>query len=159
MICLFLHNIVTLKEPEVESDDALIENSSDQEENNSDNSDNSEVDDKICDNDVQINSNAGWADVMQKILKTKKPKRKKTIVLSKAKRLCDIKVKEETDEISFEIDRIKKEVKIEETKESVKREKHIPERKLKKEKSLGIRIKPSIVDRERERILQKIATK
>lgn len=36
-------------------------------------------------------SNAGWADSISKILKTKKPKGKKTIVLSKAKKINEIK--------------------------------------------------------------------
>lgn len=34
-------------------------------------------------------SNAGWADSISKILNSKKPKRKKTLVLSKAKKLTD----------------------------------------------------------------------
>lgn len=97
--------------------------------------------------------NSGWADAMRKILQTKKPKRKKTIVLSKAKRLCDIKEKEDK-ESSLDIEKIKEEVK-----EEIKEEKDVVKKPQLKEKKLGIRVKPSIMDRERERTLQKIATK
>jgi len=102
-------------------------------------------------------SNAGWADVMQKILRTNKPKRKKTLVLAKAKRLCDVKIKEKED-ISFEIDGVKDEIKTEEA--SIKTEEHGAQSKSRiKEKSLNIRVKPSITDRKHERMLQKIATR
>lgn len=97
--------------------------------------------------------NSGWADAMRKILQTKKPKRKKTIVLSKAKRLCDIKEKEDK-ESSLDIEKIKEEVK-----EEIKEEKDVVKKSQLKEKKLGIRVKPNIMDRERERTLQKIATK
>lgn len=97
--------------------------------------------------------NSGWADAMRKILQTKKPKRKKTIVLSKAKRICDIKEKEDK-ESSLDIEKIKEEVK-----EEIKEEKDVVKKPQLKEKKLGIRVKPSIMDRERERTLQKIATK
>lgn len=98
--------------------------------------------------------NSGWADAMRKILETKKPKRKKTIVLSKAKRLCDIKKKEDKESSLFDIEKVKEEVKSQEIKE----EEDVKKPQL-KEKKLGIRVKPSIMDRERERTLQKIATK
>lgn len=109
-----------------------------------------------------IGGNPGWADVMQRILKTKKPKRKKSIVLSKAKKLADVKQKEEEESLPFEIEKVKDEVKTEEeqveTKDVVEK---LPAQVKQKRnvKSLGIRVKPSITDRERERTLQKIATK
>lgn len=99
--------------------------------------------------------NSGWADAMRKILETKKPKRKKTIVLSKAKRLCDIKEKEDKESSLFDIEKVKEEVKSQEIKE----EEDVVKKPQLKEKKLGIRVKPSIMDRERERTLQKIATK
>lgn len=99
--------------------------------------------------------NSGWADAMRKILQTKKPKRKKTIVLSKAKRLCDIKEKEDKESSLLDIEKIKEEVNSQEIKE----EKDVVKKPQLKEKKLGIRVKPSIMDRERERTLQKIATK
>lgn len=95
--------------------------------------------------------NSGWADAMRKILQTKKPKRKKTIVLSKAKKLCDTKEKEDKESSLFDIEKVKEEVK------EIKEEGDVI--KKPKEKKLGIRVKPSIMDRERERTLQKIATK
>lgn len=95
--------------------------------------------------------NSGWADAMRKILQTKKPKRKKTIVLSKAKKLCDTKEKEDKESSLFDIEKVKEEVK------EIKEEGDVV--KKPKEKKLGIRVKPSIMDRERERTLQKIATK
>lgn len=137
------------------------------EEVNEDNDDNqeNESDDLEMENntdeslpDANSTSNPGWADAMQKILRTNKPKRKKTIVLAKAKKLCDVKIKEKTEDISFEIDGIKNETKIEEA--NVKTGEPTVRIKARiKEKSLGIRIKPSITDRERERMLQKIATR
>ncbi|XP_043788820.1 RRP15-like protein [Apis laboriosa] len=99
--------------------------------------------------------NSGWADAMRKILETKKPKRKKTIVLSKAKRLCDIKEKEDKESSLFDTEKVKEEVKSQEIKE----EEDVVKKPQLKEKKLGIRVKPSIMDRERERTLQKIATK
>lgn len=109
--------------------------------------------------DPESTLNAGWADVMQKILKANKPKGKRTIVLAKAKKLCDVKVKEKEKDAPFEIDGVKekkidlKEASIETKEDTIQAKSRI------REKSLGIRVKPSIVERERERMLQKIATK
>ncbi|XP_076657013.1 RRP15-like protein isoform X1 [Halictus rubicundus] len=108
----------------------------------------------------KVDGNPSWADAMQKILRTKKPKRKKTIVLSKAKKLCDIVKKEKSEELSFEIKKETEEIKTE-TSENVDSsiEKSLKQVKEKRKDHLGIRLKPSITDRERERMLQKIATK
>ncbi|KYN33747.1 RRP15-like protein [Trachymyrmex septentrionalis] len=110
--------------------------------------------------DAGPTTNAGWADVMQKILKTNKPKRKKTLVLAKAKKLCDIKIKEK--DIPFEIDGIKEEIKTESDEDidntSVTLNTASTKSRIIKNRG-GIRIKPSITDREHERMLQKIATK
>ncbi|XP_018357645.1 PREDICTED: RRP15-like protein [Trachymyrmex cornetzi] len=110
--------------------------------------------------DAGSTTNAGWADVMQKILKTNKPKRKKTLVLAKAKKLCDIKIKEKED-IPFEIDGIKEEIKTESDKDINKTTVTLNTASIKSRitKNSGIRIKPSITDREHEKMLQKIATK
>lgn len=102
-------------------------------------------------------SNAGWADAMQKILRTKKPKGKKTVVLAKAKKLCDVKLKKKED-LPFEIDDVKDEIKTQSEEASIETKEHVHKPRL-KDKSLGIRVKPSITDREHERMLQKIATK
>lgn len=108
--------------------------------------------------DAGSTSNAGWADAMQKILKTNKPKRKKTLVLAKAKKLCDVKIKEKKDDTSFEIDGVKEEVKTE-SEEAIDKTSVTAPTKSKMTKKIGIRVKPSITDREHERMLQKIATK
>jgi len=107
------------------------------------------------------NANPGWADVMQKILKTKKPKKKKTIVLSKAKKLTEVKPKEPVENVPFEIeteDGSRKKEPLLKT-EKTEPDDGTPAKRRKKEVQLGIRVKPSIRDRERERMLQKIATK
>lgn len=46
-------------------------------------------------------ANTGWADSVSKILKANKPKGKKTIVLSKAKKLTDVKKKAKP--VGFEV--------------------------------------------------------
>lgn len=132
------------------------EDDNDEEENGSDGS---EMEDNSSEHshDVKSTSNAGWANVMQKILGTTKPKRKKTIVLAKAKKLCDIKEKEKN--VSFEIDGIKQEIKTELEGTSPTSQPTIQAKPKRRDTSLGIRIKPSVLDQERERILQKIATK
>ncbi|KAF7397460.1 hypothetical protein HZH68_008682 [Vespula germanica] len=103
-----------------------------------------------------MESNPGWADALQKILKTNKPKRKKTIVLSKAKKYSDIVRKQEN--LSLETDAITEE---EEKLESTEGKENLlsTKRKQRQKDNLGIRVKPSIIDREREKLLQKIATK
>ncbi|CAK9808709.1 RRP15-like protein [Anthophora plagiata] len=104
--------------------------------------------------------NSGWADVMQKILKTKKPKHKKAIVLSKAKKLCDVKKKENEGKLSFEIEQVKEEIKTEKEEEITDNvQTSITHLKERRKDNLGIRVKPTVMDREHERILQKIATK
>ncbi|XP_011635417.1 RRP15-like protein [Pogonomyrmex barbatus] len=143
---------------------AAAENvNSDYEENEEDESDSIDMKDNT-DNNMSHNAestvNAGWADVMQKILKTNKPKGKKTLVLAKAKKLYDLKTKEKEEDISFEIDGIKAEVKTESDEASNKKKQCSVQTKSRiREKNLSIRLKPSITDREHERMLQKIATK
>ncbi|EFN80375.1 RRP15-like protein [Harpegnathos saltator] len=109
--------------------------------------------------ETKFEGNAGWADVMQKILKTKKPKRKQTVVLAKAKKLCDVKKIEKKENISLEIDNVEDQVAIDLKKINNEVKLTAQAKPRKKEKSLGIRVKPCITDRERERMLQKIATK
>lgn len=54
--------------------------------------------------------NVGWADSISKILKSKKPKRKKSLVLSKAKKLTDL-PKTEQKPVGFQIETVDGEVK------------------------------------------------
>lgn len=96
--------------------------------------------------------NPGWADSIAHVLSTNKPKTKKTLVLSKAKKIT--KVKTEKRPYDFEIDG------------EIKEEKPDPEAvneniesKKRKNQALSLRVKPTIADRERERALKKIATK
>lgn len=120
-----------------------------------DNDESNEVSDKS-------KANPGWADAMKKILNTKKPKRKKSIVLSKAKKLNEILAKPKEVPVPFELEGANGEIK----KETIKVEEGVDQSETstelknhKKKESLGIRVKPSVLDRERERRLQKIATK
>lgn len=55
-------------------------------------------------------SNAGWADSISKILKTKKPKKKKTLVLSKAKKLTDVS-KVQTKPAGFQVETVEGDIK------------------------------------------------
>ncbi|XP_013171133.1 PREDICTED: RRP15-like protein isoform X2 [Papilio xuthus] len=102
-------------------------------------------------------TNEGWADSVAKILGTNKPKSKKTLVLSRAKKHSEIvkKVKEEKPafEVVGESEEIKPEIKKEET-VSIE-----PPKKKKKEEKSTVRIKPNILEKDRERLLSKIATK
>lgn len=108
--------------------------------------------------DVNKSGNHGWADAMNKILHTNKPKRKKTIVLSKAKKLCDVVKKPKTEPLPFELEangEVKRELVQKDDKDSLTDQK----RTKKQKDTLKIRVKPDVLDRERERMLQKIATK
>ena len=107
----------------------------------------------------KADGNPGWADAMQKILRVKKPKRKKTIVLSKAKKLCSVVQKEEED-LTFKVEKVKDEVKAEgELDSECNVQKLVAQSKERRKDTLGVRVKPSTADRERERMLQKVATK
>ncbi|XP_034833723.1 RRP15-like protein isoform X2 [Maniola hyperantus] len=112
---------------------------------------------KESDDDVII-KNEGWADSVAKILSSKKPKNKKTLVLSRAKKLADTVKKEKEEKPSFEIvGDAAKEVKIEVKKETLTVSE--PPVKKKKVERLSIRIKPNILEKDREKLLTKIATK
>ncbi|XP_033216566.1 RRP15-like protein [Belonocnema kinseyi] len=151
-------------EENMESADEGIDNSSGDEGDNSNLEDEAEKNssaDSVMD---KTKANPNWADAMRKVLHTKKPKRKKTIVLSKARKLCDIVAKEKKESLPFEIEgtdgEITKEIAVKkETEEEKKKEEAGQKKRRRKEIKTGIRIKPSILDRERERTLQKIATK
>lgn len=114
------------------------------------------------DDESKTTGNAGWADVMQKILKTNKPKKKKTLVLSRAKKISEIVPKVIDDKSTVDIvnkdGQIKTEIKDEKNVVAVP----VVENKLKrkrKDPNLTARVKPSVLDKDREKTLQKIATK
>ncbi|RVE41485.1 hypothetical protein evm_013872 [Chilo suppressalis] len=101
-------------------------------------------------------TNEGWADSVAKILGSTKPKHKKTLVLSRAKKHSEIKKeKEETPafEVIGENEEVKKEIKLD-----GKFDVEPPTKKIKNEKP-PIRAKPNILEKDRERLLSKIATK
>ncbi|XP_066142553.1 RRP15-like protein isoform X2 [Euwallacea fornicatus] len=101
--------------------------------------------------------NEGWADSIAKILKTNKPKKKKTLVLSKAKKLTDP-VKKVTTE-HYEIATTDGQVKKEQTIVEEKRADSENRQKRKKKELPKLRVKPNILEKDRDRTLQKIATK
>ncbi|XP_018563361.1 RRP15-like protein isoform X2 [Anoplophora glabripennis] len=102
-------------------------------------------------------TNSGWADSISKILKTNKPKGKKTIVLSKAKKLTDLR-KEKSKPAGFEVQTVSGEVK--EEKVDITENVLTEEPPQKKRRTLSdLRVKPNILEKDRERTLQKIATK
>lgn len=55
------------------------------------------------DSEDDPNENAGWADSLAKILKTNKPKGKRSLVLSRAKKISDIKKAKIAEKDAFEI--------------------------------------------------------
>ncbi|XP_058789885.1 RRP15-like protein [Phymastichus coffea] len=123
-----------------------------------DESDRNEEDEESNDAIDKSKANHGWANAMKKVLNTKKPKRKKSIVLSKAKKLNEVLSKTKEEVVPFEVEGKDGTIK----KETIKKEEEgsttSKESKKHKRKDLGIRVKPSVLDRERERRLQKIAT-
>ncbi|XP_011209264.2 RRP15-like protein [Bactrocera dorsalis] len=98
--------------------------------------------------------NIGWADCIAKVLSTSKPKTKKTLVLSRARKLKPAdKLKSKTLNYGFEVEgEDKTDVKPikEEIDEQIKHRKNVP---------LELRVKPSWKDLERERTLRKVATR
>lgn len=124
-----------------------------------DSSDNTDVDN--IDEVVAMETNEGWADSLAKILKTNKPKNKKSLVLSRAKKLNEVKkVTKDGQQLSFEIDGTMKKEKIEkEGQAEVKTEHTENKRKRKIYESKTIRCKPEVLQKDRERTLSKIATR
>lgn len=110
------------------------------------------------DNNGPLVTNEGWADSVAKILGSTKPKNKKTLVLSRAKKHSEIVKAVKEEKPAFEV--IGDET--EEKKPVVlKKEAEVsepPAKKVKHEKP-SIRVKPNILEKDRERILTKIATK
>ncbi|KAG6455444.1 RRP15-like protein [Manduca sexta] len=100
-------------------------------------------------------TNEGWADSVAKILGSNKPKNKKTLVLSRAKKHSEVIKKVKEEKPSFEIIG---EVKTETTETKEEDSTEPPAKKVKHEKP-SIRMKPNILEKDRERLLSKIATK
>ncbi|XP_022913847.1 RRP15-like protein [Onthophagus taurus] len=98
--------------------------------------------------------NAAWANSIAKILKSGKPKKKKTLVLSKAKKLNDEKPRN-TNTVKFEVQGEDGEIK----KEIIETESKVDSIVKKKKIQSTLRVKPNILEKDRERTLSRIATK
>lgn len=159
---------------ESENDEKM--QSSNESDADSDNAD-GEVDSDEGDNEFDENEdsgnegNAGWADALSKVLQQEKPKNKKYLVLSKAKKLSEQKVKSDSDKkLTFEIadngddeddvKDVKPDVSTEDGKPSTNElELELIARKERNNKLQQLRVKPDTMDRERERSFKRIATK
>ena len=82
---------------EAEESDYEGEISDDVDDENKESDNDNESDDDL------IMKNEGWADSIAKILGSNKPKNKKTLVLSRAKKLADVVKKEKEEKPSFEV--------------------------------------------------------
>ncbi|KAL0819538.1 hypothetical protein ABMA28_007634 [Loxostege sticticalis] len=141
-------------EPELEQVDD-VEAEADVESSSPSGDDNSEDESALI-------TNEGWADSVAKILGATKPKNKKTLVLSRAKKYSEVIKKEKEEKPAFEVigdaSDDKTEVK---NKREVKKEDDStepPTKRVKHDKP-SIRVKPNILEKDRERLLSKIATK
>ncbi|GJQ78398.1 hypothetical protein Trydic_g22223 [Trypoxylus dichotomus] len=128
------------------------------EDKNADISGNSDTDSEH-ESDSDQNENVRWADSIAKILKTNKPKGKKTLVLSKGKKLT-ISTDKKPQKLEFEIEADDGKIKCD-TNEKVESKEEVNKLQLRrKKKELPIlRKKPNILHKDRERTLCKIATK
>lgn len=119
-------------------------------------SDEESIDEAEEDEGSSDDGNEKLVSTISKILKQSKPKTKKTIVLSKAKKLQQ-KEEEKKNRLGFQIDgEIKQEEEIKPDKEILDK---VLERKAKKNAILALRVKPTFADRDRERGFKKIATR
>ncbi|KAK3912621.1 RRP15-like protein [Frankliniella fusca] len=116
--------------------------------------------------DPKLHGNAGWADAMAKILRTSKPKGKKSIVLAKAKKLSQITASRTSTEVKedygFEIDGEVEEKEVKPKVEEMDVKPDLVHMKAKPRRRALLaegKVKPSFLHRERERALSKIATK
>ncbi|XP_054258224.1 RRP15-like protein [Macrosteles quadrilineatus] len=108
-------------------------------------------------NSRKFHENSAWADAMSKILKTNKPKRRKTIVLSRAKRANQTKVSKE-ENVDFDIENDMKPDVTGIRLDVVKEENETRKLKKKEWASKGY-VKPSVLEKDREKALAKIATR
>lgn len=138
-----------------------------------------EMEDRSSDADHEFNDseseendedgNAGWANTFAKVLQQDKPRDKKYLALSRAKKLADRKEKEDpkaAKSVTFEIaggaqdDSEDVKPQVDEAKPSAQElDFALLERKERNNKLLELRVKPALMDRERERSFKRIATK
>ncbi|XP_054743266.1 RRP15-like protein isoform X1 [Anastrepha obliqua] len=116
-------------------------------------SDDSEAEYSRDESENDAEGNAGWADCIAKVLNTSKPKTKKTLVLSRAKKVKpDDKAKTKSVDYGFEVEG-------EQTVDEKPIKKEVDEKIKRKNVHLELRVKPSWRDIERERTLRKVATR
>lgn len=132
-------------------------------------------DDLEDEEDDDDGGNVGWANTFAKVLQQEKPKNKKYLVLSRAKKLADraAETKEIKTALSFEIDPQKNANDIDEADSNEESDLHgddlkpssedlelaMMAQKERNNKLNELRVKPSVMDRERERAFKRIATK
>lgn len=152
-------------EDELGSSNAESANESESDHGNADSDDG---DDELDVDALDGAGNVGWANTFAKVLQQDKPKDKKYLVLSKAKKLADKKAeraKVATKSFNFEIENgkgVKAESTDDEEKpcsEELEELAIIAARKERNNKLLALRVKPSVMDRDRERTFKRIATK
>lgn len=85
---------------DVDEDESQITDKETDDEHSNDSTDAIKADTPQEDQD-KLKANPGWADAMSKVLKQKKAEGKKVIVLSKAKKIKDVKIKKP--KLDFEI--------------------------------------------------------
>lgn len=154
---------------EVENSDNEEETQDDSDEEMQSDEADDELDENQSEGDDEDEGNAGWANAFAKTLQQEKPKNKKYLVLSKAKKLVDQKEQSDSDKkLTFEIDDDGQEEK-EDAKPIINTDDQKPtnnelelaliERKERNNKLQQLRVKPASMDRERERSFKRIATK
>lgn len=118
-----------------------------------DNSDNDDRTNEECKKAKKAGVQLGFANAFAKAMKQEKPKNKKHVFLSKSKKLQE-QIQDKEAKLDFEIDgEIKEEKPI---KVELDLDIALNDRK---NKTLALRMKPSLMDREREKAFKKIATK
>lgn len=153
------------------NDDNDDENSSFDNEQSNDSGDNLSEKESGNEGEDEDEGNTGWADAFAKVLQQEKPKSKKYLVLSKAKKLSERVEKSDADKkLTFEISDTSgvadkgKAVEPHANAEDIKPtnnelELAIIARKERNNKLQQLRVKPDSMDRERERSFKRIATK
>lgn len=151
---------------ESENTDGEVNNDQEiEQEDGSDSGDNDEMDsDNDADEEMDDDGeNAGWAAALAKTLEQDKPKNKKYLVLSRAKKLAERELAAKKPKADFEIEdngEIKPEIDLLDVKPTDDQLSIVlSERKERHDRLAQLRVKPSVMDHERERSLKRIATK
>ncbi|XP_063628064.1 RRP15-like protein [Cydia splendana] len=152
---------VSVSDDETSSDDQASEVSENEEgmeiKASGEESGNSASGEDNSDDEDAVMTNKGWGDSISKILSATKPKNKKTLVLSRAKKYSATENVEKEEKPAFEVIGETKEEKPVLKKEDPDTSESAP--KKKKNEKPSIRVKPNILEKDRERLLNKIATK